>query len=54
MPNSLSAVVEVCGWISLIAVGSVAVGYAGAFLLACVIELGLNLNRLVGGDTRER
>jgi hypothetical protein len=33
---------------------TVVIGYTGAFLLACLIELGLNLNRLVGGDTRER
>ena len=50
----LSDVVEVCGWITMAGILTVVIGYTGAFLLACLIELGLNLNRLVGGDTRER
>jgi hypothetical protein len=50
----LSDLVAVCGWITMAGVLTVAVGYTMAFLLACMIELGLTLNRLVGGDTRER
>jgi hypothetical protein len=52
--NFLSDVVTVSGWVALITIGTFAWSYAMAFLLACMIELGLNLNRLVGGDTRER
>jgi hypothetical protein len=50
---AISTLISICGWITMAGVLTVAVGYTMAFLLACMIELGLTLNRLVGGDTRE-
>ena len=49
----LSDLASVLGWTALIMAGSYGLGYTVAFVIACLIELGEYLNRLVEGGSRE-